>query len=64
MEKSSNDKIQMSNQIQNPNVKIFSKTFSYLSFSHVASQQVYAFLLLPPFAKGDRGGFFNTALGY
>jgi hypothetical protein len=31
----SNDKIQMSNQIQNPNVKMFSKTISYLSVTLV-----------------------------
>jgi hypothetical protein len=31
MEKSSNVKIQMSNQTQNPKVKMFSKTISYLS---------------------------------
>jgi hypothetical protein len=30
----------MTNQIQNPNVKMFSKTISYLSFSHCASSPV------------------------
>jgi hypothetical protein len=42
MEKSSNDKIQTSNQIQNPNVKIFSKTIHYLPFSHCTSSPLYA----------------------
>ena len=32
----------MSNQIQSPNVKMFSKTISYVSFSHCVSSPVYA----------------------
>jgi hypothetical protein len=42
MEKNSNDKIQMPNQIQNPNVKMLSETISYLSFSYFASSPVEA----------------------
>jgi hypothetical protein len=39
----------MSNQIQNPNAKMFSKTISYLSFS-VTGCQVHSFLLKAGFS--------------
>ena len=51
---SSNDKIQMSNQVQNPNVKMFSKTISYLSFSQHINKSGYSGCF-PLLQKGDWG---------
>jgi hypothetical protein len=47
----------MSNQIQNPNVKMFFKTISYLSFSRCASSPVQA-------AFGLMGGHFFKHLSF
>jgi hypothetical protein len=50
----------MSKQIQNPNVKMFSKTISYLSFSQHINKSGHSGCF-PLLERGIEGDFSNTA---